>query len=211
MSKYGHRAINWFEAIVNKLGGEDAAERFLRGELVVSEPVQRWRKDADGVIRFTVVSSGFTPQQWAEHFKEKGIQIGDCASQLLFSPSFKTTNGVRYNVAVLPGAMFKDDNRVTQNIRNEAGNHKLTKPEMELACLIRDTFTDEEVRKMGLKWIITMHEAVKDSDGSPSQLGTVCDGGNPWLRAYYDNPGRCWLQDSGFAFLEQVSSSELCS
>ena len=37
MSKYGHRPINWFEAIVNKLGGEEAADRFLRGELVVVE------------------------------------------------------------------------------------------------------------------------------------------------------------------------------
>ena len=34
-SKYGHRAINWFEAIGNKLGGEEGAERFLRGELAV--------------------------------------------------------------------------------------------------------------------------------------------------------------------------------
>lgn len=38
MSKYGHRTINWFEAIVNKLGGEEAAEKLLRGELAVSEP-----------------------------------------------------------------------------------------------------------------------------------------------------------------------------
>lgn len=36
MSKYGHRPHNWFEAIVNMLGGEEAAEKFLRGELVVS-------------------------------------------------------------------------------------------------------------------------------------------------------------------------------
>ncbi len=35
MSKYGHRPHNWFEAIVNKLGGEADAERFLRDELVV--------------------------------------------------------------------------------------------------------------------------------------------------------------------------------
>jgi len=33
MSKYGHRTIHWFEGIVNKLGGEDAADDFLRGEL----------------------------------------------------------------------------------------------------------------------------------------------------------------------------------
>lgn len=37
MSKYGHRSIDWFEAIVNKLGGEAQAERFLRSELVVKD------------------------------------------------------------------------------------------------------------------------------------------------------------------------------
>lgn len=33
MSKYGHRPINWFESIVNKMGGEEKAEEYLRGEL----------------------------------------------------------------------------------------------------------------------------------------------------------------------------------
>ena len=37
MSKYGHRPHNWFEAIVNKLGGEENAERFLPNELIVAE------------------------------------------------------------------------------------------------------------------------------------------------------------------------------
>lgn len=35
MSKYGHRTGNWFEAVVNKLGGEKAAEEFLSGKKVV--------------------------------------------------------------------------------------------------------------------------------------------------------------------------------
>lgn len=32
MAKYGHRTINWFEGIVNRLGGEKAAEAFLAGD-----------------------------------------------------------------------------------------------------------------------------------------------------------------------------------
>lgn len=35
MSKYGHRPHNWFEEIVDKIGGEDAAEKFLRNEISV--------------------------------------------------------------------------------------------------------------------------------------------------------------------------------
>lgn len=35
MSKYGHKTVNWLEAIVNKLGGEEKAEAFLRGEIEI--------------------------------------------------------------------------------------------------------------------------------------------------------------------------------
>jgi hypothetical protein len=36
MSKYGHKPLDWFEALVNKLGGEAEANAFLRGELVIA-------------------------------------------------------------------------------------------------------------------------------------------------------------------------------
>ena len=63
MSKYGHRTHNWFESIVNKLGGEAAADAFLRGELTVSEPIRSWREE-DGVIYFSVTSDGTTGEEW---------------------------------------------------------------------------------------------------------------------------------------------------
>lgn len=40
MGKYGHKPLNWFEAIVNKLGGEEGADRFLRNETEVVEKVK---------------------------------------------------------------------------------------------------------------------------------------------------------------------------
>lgn len=52
MSKYGHRSHNWFEAIVNKLGGEEAAERFLRGELVVGEVVILYSAESCGTFYY---------------------------------------------------------------------------------------------------------------------------------------------------------------
>lgn len=46
-------------AIVKKVGGHDAALKFLRGELSVSEPTRNWREE-DGVIYFSVTSDGTT-------------------------------------------------------------------------------------------------------------------------------------------------------
>lgn len=36
MSKYGHLPINWFEGLVNKIGGEETAQAFLRGEYILT-------------------------------------------------------------------------------------------------------------------------------------------------------------------------------
>ncbi len=35
MAKYGHLSHNYIEAILNKMGGEDAAQKFLNGELEI--------------------------------------------------------------------------------------------------------------------------------------------------------------------------------
>ena len=37
MSKYGHKTINWFESVINVVGGEERAEALIRGELMVAE------------------------------------------------------------------------------------------------------------------------------------------------------------------------------
>ena len=42
--KYGELNLGQVEAIVNKLGGMDGAQRFLRGEITVSEPERAWRE-----------------------------------------------------------------------------------------------------------------------------------------------------------------------
>ena len=112
-----------------------------------------------------------------------------------------------YNVAVLKGELFTDRDRITSNIRAEAKRRKFSPPPAELACLIRHKFTDEEIEKMGLLWVITFHEPIEDSDGDPHLLGTR------WrvaftLDTYWGRPDDEWRRKDGFAFLaSQVSAS----
>jgi len=167
-------------------------------------PPVRWRKE-DGTIYFDVVSDGTTGQGWIDRLEKKGIKIGDYAKSLLLSPDFKPTNGVKSTIAVLPGEMFFDQDRVTNKIRAEADRRKLTKPEAEVACLIREMFTDKEIEAMGLYWIIAMHEPIADSDGRLRLLGAGRRDGS-WLDACCGGPGRRWPRGSGFAFVSQVSS-----
>lgn len=199
MSKYGHRPHNWFEAIVNKLGGEECAEKFLRDELSVSESTRSWREE-NGVIYFSVKSDGTTGPEWERWYDENGYNLSDEARFILNSPDFKATNGMTIEVAILKGILFKDNDRITKNIRAEADKRKLSKPNAEVICLIRKNFSDKEIEAMGLWWIIAMHEPINDSDGDPDLLLADRHGGGRWLDAYHDRPDRRWPCDLGFAF-----------
>src|SRR3989338_2547198 len=165
-------------AIVKKLGGHDMALRFLRGELSVSAPARSWREE-DGVIYFSVISDSTTGEDWINRLESKGFCEGDYAKQVLSSQDFKPTSGVTTEVAVLKGMLFKDNDRATREIRAEADKRKLEKPNAEVACLIREKFTDRELEAMGLWWIVVMHEPINDSDGDPNLLSAF---------RYYDGP-----------------------
>lgn len=176
------------------------------GEWVVSRPTRSWREE-DGVIYFSVTSDGTTGEDWITRLESKGFRVGDYAKQVLRSPSFVPTSGVTTEVAVLKGMLFEDNDRIMKKIRTEADKRKLSKPNAELACLIREKFTDKEIEAMGLWYIVAMHEPINDSGGDPDLLGAGRDGDGRWLRAYDDRPDDRWDRDGGFAFaVSQVSS-----
>ena len=186
-------------AIVKKLGGHEMALRFLRDELSVSEPTRSWREE-DGVIYFSVTSDGRTGEEWIKRLGSKCFRVRDCAKDMLFSRDFKPTSGVTTKVVVLKGMLFKDDDWITKKIRVEADKRKLEKPNAEVACLIREAFTNEEITAMGLVWVVAMHEPIKDSDGDPSILCANRGDGGCWLNACYDYYDYSWGRDYGFAF-----------
>ena len=199
-------------AIVKKLGGHDMALRFLRDELSVSEPTHSWREE-DGVIYFSVTSDGTTGENWITRLESKGFRVGDYAKQVLRSPDFKPTSGVTTEVAVLKGMLFEDNDRITKKIRAYAetfrtpDKRKLIVPNAELACLIREKFTDKEIEAMGLIWIVAMHEPINDSDGAPGLLDADRVDDGRWLGACRGGPGGRWDRGGGFALaVSQVSS-----
>ncbi|MEK7185090.1 MAG: hypothetical protein AAB726_00490 [Patescibacteria group bacterium] len=188
------------ERLIQRVGGLDAVHRLASGELVVSTPALRWREE-DGVIYFSVTSNGKTGEEWITWFKENGYSIGSEAEFVLRSPSFKTTNNVTYRVAVLKGELFSDTLRTTENIRADGQKRGWSTPNAELACLIRANYSDEEIKAMGLWWIIAMHDTIKGSDGYPSLLGAGRDGDGRRLSAFYAWPGYGWGREDGFAFV----------
>ena len=184
----GERGVDWFNAF----------KKFLRKENPWPEPARSWREE-DGVIYFSVVSDGTTGEDWIKRLEGNGFRIGDYAKQVLRSPSFTPTSGVT-EVAVLKGMLFADNDRYTAKIRAEGALRKLSKPNAELACLIRLKFTDEEIEEMGLWYIVAVHEPINDSDGDPNLLNANRDHDGRWLDAYHGRPDDRWHRDFGFAF-----------
>ena len=133
--------------------------------------------------------------------------VGKWAKQVLRSPDFKPTSGVTTKVAVLRGCLFEDNDRYTAKIRAEADKRKLGKPNAELACLIREKFTDKEIEAMGLTWIVAMHEPINNSDGDPRLLDANRCGDGRGLDACGGEPGYRWFRDDGFAFAVSHASS----
>ena len=199
--KYPKVELGTVEAVWNKLGGEEGVARFLRGELTVSEPALRWREQ-DGIIYFTLPpTDGTTGEDWIVRLQSKGFQIDDYVKSILQSKDFAPTNGITNEIAVLKGLLFSDSDRITKNIRTEAYRLKFGKPNAEVACLIREVFTDKELEAMGLWWIVAMHEPIKDSGGDPRLLSALRGDDGRRLRADCDEPDDRWSRGGGFAFV----------
>jgi hypothetical protein len=166
----------------------------------VSEPTRSWREQ-DGVIYFSVTSDGTTGEDWIKRLKSNGFRVGVNAKQILRSPDFKPTSGVTTEVAVLKGILFENQSRFTKKICTEADDRNLSEPNAELACLIREMFTDKEIEAMGLDWIVVMHKSISGSGSGPSLLEVGRDGVGRWLSACdYRGPGGRWGRYGGFAF-----------
>ena len=196
--------------IMKQMGTDDPNEAIRlvnSGEWTLTGPVRTWT-EKDGVIRFSVTSDGTTGEEWIARLESKGFRVGDYAKSVLRSKDFKPTNRIIYEITVLKGELFSDSDRITKTIRKEAKNRKLSTPNAEVACLIREKFSDKELEAMGLYLIVTMHEPIKDSGGFPRLLSAIRSGSGSWLDTHYDNPDNEWLRGSGFSFVVlQVSNS----
>lgn len=189
----------------------DEFKRFLRKEecWVVNSVPKEWFMSDAGVIYFDVTSDGTSGPDWIPRHESNGFQLGDYAKNMLRSPDFKTTNGVTTKVAVICGSFFSDKDRITKTIRREAGKRELTKPNAEVACLIREKFSDKAIREMGLTWIVTMHKPINNSAGGPGLFCVHRSDNGYRFDALTDIDDDRWSRRNGFAFAVSESHSKI--
>lgn len=160
----------------------------MKADLTVD---RNWRKQ-DGIIYFSVTSDGTTGEEWIKRLELKGLRVDSEAKSLLLSEDFRPTFGVVTEVAVITTRLF--------NARALAVEYNLKAPNAEIACLIREKFTDEDLRKMGFFSVFVVHEHIKDSHGDPRLLYVTCDGVGHYLGSYCGILGAGGFREYGFAF-----------
>jgi hypothetical protein len=176
-------------------------------ESVMSEESKRW-SIIDNVIYVSVTLAKSTDGEGLiKRLEENGNHVGDYAKSMLRSEDFKPSAPGTYKVVILAGLFFEnDDRRITEDILDKVVEIGFVRPNPDIGCLLRELFTDSDINKMGLRWIVTMHEPIIAHDGEPSFLGIDCYEDGRWLCAFDGSPYHKWSRDGGFAFLvPQVS------
>lgn len=164
-----------------------------------STPIFGWQ-GFDKLIYFAVVSDGTTGPDWIKRLQKKGFSVGRQAETLLWSSDFKPTSGKLTIMAIVKGNWLSDDKRVTENIYKEANRLSLCGPNMEVACLIREKFSDQDIKAMGLNFLVTMHSPVADSHGDLKLLDSHCRAKGNWFGARYGKRNGKWPRGTGFVF-----------
>jgi len=196
-SKYGHLTLNWFEDIINRLGGEEGAERFKRGELVLVPATKRelkvWKTVKLGVHK--------TADGYREALKKAGRKIGDWANDILGKPQFtcaQEETDVDLVMLTVAELGFKDGARYA-DICARALSWGLELCPAEVGPALRLQYGDQPRDE----WVRVGMEAITDSDGYLSIFAVFCGNVGLWLDGFDGHPDSVCSAVNRFVFVRR--------
>lgn len=206
------------KSLLRHMDVEDPAEairRITSCEWVASRVACGWH-EKNGVIYFSVTSDGTTGQGWIERLEKKGFEVTTEAREVLLSSYFQPTTGVTSKIALVTGELFEKGDHKGFEIREPleyAEAHGLQAPNIEVACLMRETVSDHEMSCRRIHIIQTMHQRInfKRPSSYPYNLGFgrhLSENGKELRSALYvlnGIPGSRAFDSCSFAFIEPSS------
>ncbi len=198
---------------VKIIGGHDAFLSLLRGELVVTKVAAAVTQAAalkPDRITFTVVGTGLSGAEWLARLEAGGHKVSDWARDILSRPDYDASHrleaGKVYTLALVRGSeISKVSNRTTSALQaigvRDYGPQAVVGLKGELALLICEKFTNEELKKMGLEYIAVLHTPLVVSNGNPSVLSVNRDDGDSWVSASYGYSRNRWYDEGAFPVL----------
>lgn len=150
-------------------------------------------------MKTTIAPRNITGKKYIQRLKEKGYSISSYAEEILGTIK-KSERKEPYTFVIIKASEFSQEYPTTQEIRDEARKRGYITPPAELAPLLREAVSDEDIAALGLTWLVVMHEPVTDSDGDLSLLSLNRDDEGQWLNACHGGPDFGWNREDGFVF-----------
>jgi len=189
--KYGELNLGQIEAIVNRLGGMDGVQCFLRGDLEV-RPVEH------KVFKTIKLGTGLkTADDFRKAIRDSGMQIGDWANEILGKPAFTAaTEETEIDLVAKSVAELGFKDRATrEQIYNRAKEIGLDLCPVEVGPQLRLQYKDQS----NGEWLVVATEPIAGSGGGLGLFGVGRDGSGLWLHGCCGRPGTIWY--AGFRFV----------
>jgi len=187
--------------IMKQMGIDDVHEayrRIVQNEWYTIERFLDWR-EKDGVVYFSVTSSGTTGPEWVKKIENRGSNFNVSIKKFLLSSDFKPTYGQQTGVGILRNDVIDPELITADSICTAGRNRGLWSPRPELALLIWEALLIRDFEAMKLSSVLVMHEPQVKAFGSNSK-GFLCP--HRWdpigLSLDVDNISQ--LGNAGFAF-----------
>ena len=195
--KYARLDLGTIEAVINKLGGVEGVERFLRDELVVKMSERTWK-----TWKTIKLGTFKNVDEIREALKAGGYSIGDWANEILDKPTFKiseTEQDVELVNVSVEGLGFKDGARYA-DICKRALELGLDLCPAEVGPQLRLQFKDQPKGA----FVVVAMEAIADSDGYLFVFRVRrFDDGERYLGADDGDAGSVWRAYYHFVFLRR--------
>lgn len=155
-----------------------------------------------------------TGQQENERLIAAGFRVSGWAKSCLvstkkdgYNQKHRLVAGQRYRVALMPTREIERDSDRTTGALRKRGlvRYGYEKPLAGIVPRIRETISDEQMGKMGFRYIAAPHDPIKDYDGDPSVLDADRNDDGSWLHARWAHPDDHWYDAGAFAFLVPAS------
>jgi hypothetical protein len=181
-------------AIVKKLGGEDEARRFLRGELVV-KPADPWP-----VWKTIKLGTGLkTADDFRKDIKDDGMNISDWADDIIGKPEFTVAaeetevDLVKATVAELGFRNSARRDQIYDRVKELGWEICPAEVGPQLRRQYRDQPNNESIR-IGMK-------PIRDSGGDLGVFRVERHDSGFWLHGGYGGPGDFWGAGGRWVFV----------
>ncbi len=170
-----------------------------KGSHIITAP--GWKESEEGIINFFIKNDGMNGFDWLARLMKHGCHIDKYVKKILLSDYFKADERRNLKVTVFKGTYFQEREYTNETIIAEAESRGLSLPNMELACLIRERFTDADFIEMGFSSITVMHKQIKDCDGDLVRLSPSA---SSWSSSIFTTrqSGPIYDHFSSYAFVE---------